>query len=122
MGTGATAGKVISIAITMPASTTTNALSRPTAITIAAPAKSQATATATVLNNIVTGVTITSGAGYVTAPTVSIAAANVTSSAATATATVVGGVVTSINGLPSGNNYTVAPTVTLTPVIGISAP
>ncbi|MEI6067061.1 MAG: hypothetical protein WCP96_06965 [Methylococcaceae bacterium] len=122
MGTGTTAGKVISIAITMPAGAT-NAASRPTAITIAAPAKTQAVATATVANNVVTGVTITTaGAGYVTAPIVSIGAANVTSVAATATATVAGGAVTGFTGLPSGTNYTTAPNVSLTPVLGIAAP
>jgi len=76
-----------------------------------------------VANNAVTGVTITTaGAGYVTAPTVTIGVANVTSVAATAQAIGAGGAVTGFTGLPSGTHYTAAPTVSVTPVLGIAAP
>ena len=72
------------------------------------------TPTATASLNGVTGVTLlTAGAGYTTAPTVTLSAPKGAGIQATAAATVSGGVVTVISITNPGSGYTVAPTVTI---------
>ena len=75
-------------------------------------ASRQTTATANLAGMFVISYNITDGgAGYTTAPTVTISGGG--GSGATATATVSGGAVTAINPVTAGTGYTSAPTVTL---------
>jgi hypothetical protein len=75
-------------------------------------ASRQATATANLAGMFVISYNITDGgAGYISAPTVTILGGG--GSGATATATVSGGAVTAINPMTAGTGYTSAPTVTL---------
>lgn len=79
-----------------------------------------ATATATVADGVVTGVTLTSGGGgYTTAPTVQFFGSG---SGATATTTVSNGVVTGITLTAGGTGYTTAPTVDITPSVVFTPP
>ena len=73
---------------------------------------STATATATVVSNAVTAVTITSGgSGYTTVPAVTFTGGAGTGAAATAV--VSGGVVTAVNVTNGGSGYTSTPTVAI---------
>jgi hypothetical protein len=74
----------------------------------------QATATVTAVNGFIVAVTPTDvGYGYVTAPTITIT--DPFGSNAVVTANVSGGAVVSFNILSNGRNYSVSPTVSLTP-------
>ena len=82
----------------------------PPVVTIAAPTKTQATATAVLDGDVVSSLNVTNaGAGYVSTPTVTIAA----QSSTTATATATMGLTGSITITYEGKGYTTAPTVTL---------
>jgi hypothetical protein len=79
-------------------------------ITISAPTKTQATATAVLDGHVVDSINVTNaGAGYVSTPTVTIAAQSIT----TATATATMGLTGSISITYEGKGYTTAPTVTV---------
>ena len=85
-------------------------------------AGTQATGTAVMdaTGSIVTGVTVTNaGAGYLAAPTVSIAVP--TPVQATATTTITNGVVTGLNLTNAGAGYSTAPTVTIAGAGGVQA-
>jgi len=74
----------------------------------------QAIVTATIANGAVTGFTITNaGAGYTSAPTVTLSAPPSGGTQATATATISAGSITSLTITNAGAGYTSAPTVTL---------
>ena len=80
--------------------------------TVTPQAGASATATATLTSGTVSGLTLTNaGSGYITAPTVTIAAPT-SGTTATATATI-GGIV-SLNVSAGGSGYTTAPTVSFT--------
>lgn len=90
-----------------------------TTVTFSAPETAGgATATGTVVlsGGIVTGISVSGGSGYVTAPTVTISAPEVEGGqTAVATAVISGGVVTAINLTPNflGSGYLAAPTITV---------
>ncbi len=82
----------------------------------------EATAVATILNQSVNTITVTSGSqGYVTAPLVNISAPDVsTGTQATATATISNGRVTAVTITSAGSGYTTVPTITIDiPTTGI---
>jgi hypothetical protein len=80
-----------------------------------------ATATATVVNGFVVGVTLTDGGcGYTNAPAVSLVGGDGTG--ATAIAVVTNGVVVGITITDAGTGYTNAPTVDITPPAGVPPP
>ena len=75
----------------------------------------QATATATIANGAVTGITFTGGSGYTSAPTVTISLPQATATAqASATATLINGAVTGFTVTNFGTGYLNPPNVTVT--------
>ena len=77
------------------------------------PPTTQATATAVVVNGVVTAIKITNpGSGYTSAPTISFTGGGTPTTPATATANI-SGVVSAINITNPGAGYTSAPTITL---------
>ena len=124
LGTGADADKVVSYIITNPGSSYTSV-----SISVAAPTKTTATATATLGTDDVASITVgVQGAGYLTAPTVTIDPPPVTAGNVTATATAVlgtgvdAGKVVSITITNAGTGYTGAPAVTIAaPTAGSAA-